>query len=349
MKLRLLLALALAVVLGVGPFSPLAAQACACGAVVTDSRASIDGETAIVAFDGTTEQIDMVLSLTGAAASAAWIMPTPRGTQLGLGDREHFTTLERLVQPRRDSRPSFRLNWPAFGAGDGGSTGAPQSRPPVQVDDITDVGPFRVTTLSGTDASAVNGWLTTQGYPTKPTIIGVLQEYLDQGWVIQAVKLVPAVAGSTLSPDLTPLRLSFETTTPVYPIKLSSKATTRQRVSLYLVGPRGLRIDQDASPDSPLEIIRSTYISPSVVGRDSAEQWWLTAYQGVLNPEEITADYTFTTDDPPAPYQRVIHTGHAWGPDVVLMSMLIVPVGLFASVVVGAVLLVRRGLRQRAS
>ena len=50
---------------------PAPAQACACGALVTDSAAGINAETAFVVMDGGRERIDMVMHLDGEASAAA--------------------------------------------------------------------------------------------------------------------------------------------------------------------------------------------------------------------------------------------------------------------------------------
>lgn len=330
------LAMALLLAVGAVSYSPVVAGACACGAVIDrESRAKVNAETAIVHFDGSTETIDMILSLDRSMREAAWLMPTPRDTTLGLGDTKHFEALDRASAPRYDRQGSFVLSLDALTAGAAGGPPA-STQAPVQVEKVSDIGPFRVTTLSGSDPEAVTRWLTEQGYPTKPGIIPVLGDYLDDDWVIQAVKLLPATEGRSLPRNLTPLRMSFATTSPVYPIKLSSQATTWQALRLYVISPTPLTIGRQAADDQPLGVEFAGRVPASSVGR-SGDDLWLVTYAGSLRPEAITTDYTFTTDPSPQPYQRVIHSGREWGALLVGLSLIVIVAGLFGSLLALAV------------
>lgn len=67
------------------------AWACGCGAYVPDSPgSSVADERALIAWDGTTEDILMSLSVTGSSDKAAWIMPVPSAARVSLGDTEVF-------------------------------------------------------------------------------------------------------------------------------------------------------------------------------------------------------------------------------------------------------------------
>ena len=98
---------------------PAPAQACACGALVTDSSANINAETAFVVMTDGRERIDMVMHLDGEASAAAWIMPLPPGGKVSLGDKDVFGRLKKLTAPRPrhvlQFLPDFRSGGPQAG------------------------------------------------------------------------------------------------------------------------------------------------------------------------------------------------------------------------------------------
>src|SRR4029078_13224648 len=86
--------------------------ACGCRADVPDNPgSSVADERALIAWDGTTEDILMSLSVTGSAARAAWAMPVPSPARVSLGDPAVFEDLGRLTAPRIEYRGSW---WPTI-------------------------------------------------------------------------------------------------------------------------------------------------------------------------------------------------------------------------------------------
>ena len=316
--------------------SPVSARACACGAVVAD--AGVNGEVAIITWNGTRETIDLRMSLNGTTPDAAWIMPTPRGATVGLGNAEAFTELAQVTAPRVEVRKSYRPNFSWLGSqrsGDSRFSGPP----PFEVVEEQRVGPFRVTTLAGSDPQAVNTWLRQNKFPTRDSLTSVFGDYLKRGWVLQAVKLTPSAEAATFERALPPLRLGFATTTPTYPMKLSSKATSSQPVRLYLLGTTPLGIQNQAAPSQPLEMIYSGGFDPTGILPRSGlpAESWLTAFEGDLSPGNITGDFAFRSDPSITNYQRTEVVRHDVGADltrmVVLGVLLLAPVVIIVGVV----------------
>lgn len=315
--------------------SPVSARACACGAVVAD--AGVNGEVAIITWDGTRETIDLRMSLNGTTPDAAWIMPTPRGATVGLGNAEAFTELAQVTAPRVEVRKSYRPNFSWLGSqrsGDSRFSGPP----PFEVVEEQRVGPFRVTTLAGSDPQAVNTWLRQNKFPTRDSLTSVFGDYLKRGWVLQAVKLEPQ-PGEAFDHALPALRLGFAATTPIYPMKLSSEATSTQPVRLYLLGTTALGIKTQAAPSQPLELIYSGAFDPTGVLPRSGlpAESWLTAFEGDLSPGNITGDFAFRSDPSITAYQRTHVVHHDVGADltkmVVLGVLLLAPVVIILGVV----------------
>lgn len=275
---------------------PTPAQACACGVLVTGSEANINAETAFVVMNDGRERIDMVMHLDGEASTAAWIMPLPPGGKVSLGDKDVFSRLKELTKPRPRYVPQFlpdsRDRGPQSGVG-GPKDGA---APGVQVVDVQTVGPFEVTTLQGTSAAAVNEWLETNGFPARKEVETTFQEYLDAGWQITATRLTPGGDSAALSSGLDSLRMEFPTDEPIYPIKLSQHARTRQGVKLFVLADHRMDAQGPTSSSHDLNVTFAGKVPAGEVGLGDGERY-LTALEGSFEPAKISDDIRFAQAD----------------------------------------------------
>lgn len=322
---------------------PRPAAACACGAVISNSTAAVSTETSLVTWDGSTETIDMGLGISGQASDAAWIMPVPPGTVASLGDRTVFPRLATATLPRVEKRYTF---WPSFGFPNSGAVAGAQ-RPGGLSVSTSEVGPFTVSTLTGSDPGAVNAWLADHGYPTKPALTPTFASYLDEGWSIDAVKLTSP--SGVLTGTLDPLRMTFAATAPVYPIRLSNYAADVQAVTLYVVAAHRMEITREASP--------GTYVQPIFAGKVPAADLGLTALDGTdvyltafsqhLQPGSVTADYEFGRAADDTPYQRVTYetVDLSW---VTLLSAMALVIAVTATVVTLSIRRARKGTTEEA-
>lgn len=225
------------------------AYACGCGAMVVDrdARVSVDRETSVVGWDGTTEQIVMQLTVRGDAPDAAWIMPVPHRATVGLGDASVFSELRDLTAPVSRTRHYFwprAEDWPFGGGSSGDGAAAPSAAAPVEVVGRERLGPFDVARLAATDPAALEGWLKENGFELPDRLATALRPYVEQKWEYVAVRLAPRESGSRLAGTLDPLRLRFASDRLVYPMRLSRLATTPQSLGLYVLAahrmePRG--------------------------------------------------------------------------------------------------------------
>lgn len=319
---------------------PQQAAACACGAVVSD--AAVNGETSIVAWDGQRQSIDMLMMLDGSAKNAGWIMPTPAPAEITLGSHDAFSALASAVAPKVVTKRVFHFG---FGGSDG-SGGEPRSTGSgAIVLSTTEIGPFTVTALTGSDASQVNTWLTRNGYQTRDDLVAAFQRYLDQGWVLQAVKLTTQ-QDATFRGSLPPLRLTFDTAEPVYPLRLSGHATVHQDVRIYVLAETPMAISSQPGDQAELDLIYAGRQNIADLDFDSPlvtnESVYLTAYEASFDPDDITDDVVFEEDSEMPDYQRVriVHDNIAEGP----ISLLLVGLLVAAPLVVIA-LVVRRVTR----
>jgi hypothetical protein len=311
---------------------PRPAAACACGAVISNSTAAVSGETSLITWDGSTETIDMVMVLQGSAGDAAWIMPVPPGTVASLGDRRVFGKLATATAPRVEKQYTF---WPSIGYGGRASVSGAQAPGGLSVT-TSEVGPFTVSTLSGADPEAVNTWLADHGYPTRPALTATFAQYLADGWSIDAVKLTSP--GGQLEGNLDPLRMTFATTAPVYPIKLSNYAKDVQAITLYVAAAHRMEITRDASLGTSWNTLFAGRVAAADLGLTplDGQDVYLTAFTQVLKPGLVTDDYQFGRAADDTTYQRVRYetVDLSW---VTVLGAIIVVVGVAALLVVVAI------------
>jgi hypothetical protein len=324
------------------------AWACGCGAYIPDRAGpAVVDERALIAWDGAREDILMSFNVTGSSDKAAWVMPVPSAAQVSLGEAEAFEELGRLTAPRVEYRDSW---WPTFGwlASGSPSEGAMAGPPPgagVNVLGRQRIGPFDVTRLAAQDPAALAKWLTDNGFPHPDGLDTNLAPYVADDWEIVAVKLAPAAQGGSLTGDLQPLRLSFNSDEVVYPMQLSRSASTPQTVDLYVLADHQMDPTSVPVPGNEPSLqfagrIEGSDVSPALadfVG-DGA---FLTRWNNYLGePASIGGDYVFEPAAADTTFQRVIHRERNRG-DITGLA-LIALVGLGALIII-AVLITRRG------
>lgn len=152
------------------------------------------------------------LQYQGNDPSFAWIVPVPETPEVEIGvGQQMFDLLEAQTRPqfvRTSSGASLAAPAAAdfVPAGCGGSFGEPGMSlryvpvPTVEVWKNERVGPYDVVTLSAETAEDVNNWLGANGYRPVPGSEPVVQEYLDAGYKLLALKLAPEADASAVEP-----------------------------------------------------------------------------------------------------------------------------------------------------
>lgn len=310
------------------------AWACGCGAYIPDrAGASVATERALVAWDGTTEDIVMSFNVSGSSEKAAWVMPVPSPAEFSLGDAKAFDELSRLTAPRIEYRDDWWPNFDWLSMGSGAETMAAAPPGGVNVLDRQRIGPFDVTRLAADDPTALAKWLFENGFPNPDGLEQDLAPYIADRWELVAIKLAPAEAKGELSGQLQPLTLSFKSDTVIYPMRLSRSAKLPQTIDLYVLANH--RMDPTAVPvprDKPaLEF--AGRLDPANAGPALqpylAKGAFLTRWSNSLGqPELIEGDYVFAQADGDTPYQNVVYVTRERGQYTGLI--LIVAVGLGA-------------------
>ncbi|GAA2930487.1 DUF2330 domain-containing protein [Streptomyces argenteolus] len=294
------------------------AYACGCGAMVTagETRLSVGRETSVVHWDGRTEQIVMRLTVDGDAPEAAWIMPVPHRASVELGDPGLFEELAEITAPEYRDRNYFwprEGDWPldrtdGAGAPASGADGAPE----VGVVDRERLGPFDVARLTATDPEALRGWLESNGFELPDRLATALRPYVAQEWEYVAVRLAPEEDGAALGGALEPLRLSFASDRPVYPMRLSQLARNGQSLGLYVIAEHRMEPAGSIGGQAP-EVTYAGRLERTAAGGALGELMaggpaFLTAIdQSFPEPELIDGDHELRAATADTPYRTVHH------------------------------------------
>ena len=327
------------------------AQACGCGAYIPAQEGpAVTEERALVAWDGAGEDVLMSFDVRGSSASAAWVMPVPSAARVTLGEPEVFDEIDRLTAPRIEYRDSW---WPTFDWMKGFASEAPDTaRAPaptgVNVLARQRIGPFDVTRLTAGDPAELADWLAGRGFPHPPGLDRNLAPYVQNGWEIVAVQLVPGAAGESLTGGLQPLRLSFRSDEVVYPMRLSQSATTPQTVDLTVLADH--RMDPSQIPvagnDPSLTFAGRIEAMPPALAEYAGEAAFLTRWKNTIDdPSAIDGDYVFVQASADTPFQEVIYRYRDRGDITGLVLVALVAVNgitVVVTLIAGAIVRSRR-------
>jgi hypothetical protein len=324
-------------------------HACACGAFVAPSgaQATMNHEVALVHWDGSIENIVMQLSLNASTDNIALVVPTPTPARVTAADKATFEELDYLTAPETRQRrhwtvgSMFALSAPPNAAA---PSGAPNVVNQVQL------GPLEATTLAGGDLAGLQKWLSDNGYAIRPAVSAALGPYVRDGWSFVAMRLTstsPIVGG------LKPVRMTFQSSRLVYPMRLSVAASGPQQVTIFtLADHRQQRTDDDPS-------VRTTQIQfagnvsnavrdpllRELAGNKGA---FLTKMQvDIRDPSLIRSDFEFGNAASDDAYRQVVYVDH----DVVIpIELILLVVVLFGGAITVAVVIVvvLRHRRRRA-
>lgn len=314
-------------------FSPAESGACACGAFVANDTLRAQQETALVDLTGRTESITLSVHARSAADEAAFLMPVPARATFEVADAGLFAELDEI------SKPDIEVHQVEVD-GDGSGGAAPEGGGATVVDRV-EIGPYDVAQLTGTDPAAVTTWLADNGFTMPDDLATALAPYLADGWLVVAVRLAPA--SGSLADGLPPMRLSFETDTPVYPMRLSATADFSQPLRLYVLADHRVDITNPAPTGGDPDLTFAGRVEPNpkypLLTESLTGPRFLTRYDATFEPALITSDIQITPAANDKPYRAVVvvteYVTSSWPP-------LALPGAVLALLVIATVIAWRR-------
>jgi hypothetical protein len=191
------------------------------------------------------------------------------------------------------------------------------------------VGAYDIDVLRPTKPNELNEWLAKNGFSSLPPAAdATVADYIANGWVFVAVKLTRATAGVN-APH--PIRMTFPSKTPLYPLKLTALAGGNTAFEIFVVADNRVSCklvdeefcdrfveDVDYKDDSPkyyhYEIDRCFYgeTTHQTVGhRAICSLMWnkcvVTKFSGTLGADAMKSDLLFN-QVPFAPFRQHFYT-----------------------------------------
>jgi hypothetical protein len=190
-------------------------------------------QKAVVFFSKGRQELIISPGYEGPSSSFAWVVPVPSRPKVEIVKGAIFHELMKLTAPKpRVYKGGTRM----------GTELAPGA---VTVIERKTVGAYDVSVLSATDGDALMKWLRANSYHLPDQAAEPIKGYVKQKWTFVACRVkVPGTAKGLQTGTLAPLRLTFATKTPVYPLRLSSVNPKRFEVLVYTIVPRAEVPDQ---------------------------------------------------------------------------------------------------------
>jgi hypothetical protein len=206
-------------------------QASACGGCFhppTQNVTDITDERMLLAVSAKQSTLYDQIEYSGSPSSFAWVLPIHGTVTVGLSADVLFDSIDALtatqIIPPPQNCPSpictvsggFGGGGPlAFAAGDAGSAAV------VQVLSQANVGPYETVQLHSTDSSALDTWLTTNGFDIPAAVQPILAAYVSEGFDFLAMKLLPNQGVQAMRP----VRVTTSGASLSLPLRMASVGT----------------------------------------------------------------------------------------------------------------------------
>jgi hypothetical protein len=208
-------------------------NAAACGGCFhppTQTASDITDERMLLATSQTQTTLYDQIRYTGNPSSFAWVLPIHGTVDVGLSadvlfdsmDAITATTIQAPPYPACPGPPSYCENDSSGGAGFASDAGSAATAPgSVTVTKQQNVRPYETVQLHATDSSALNNWLTTNGFSIPADVTPIIDEYVTEGFDFLAMKLLPD-AGVTA---MRPVRVTTQGASLSLPLRMAAIGT----------------------------------------------------------------------------------------------------------------------------
>jgi hypothetical protein len=207
-------------------------QASACGGCFhppSQTVTDITDERMLLAVSATQSTLYDQIEYSGSPSSFAWVLPIHGIVTVGLSADVLFDSIDTLTAtqiippPQNCPSPNCSFNGPSgFGGGaslslGGGEDGAAA----VQVLTQANVGPYETVQLHSTDSSALDTWLTQNGFNIPASVQPILSAYVSEGFDFLAMKLLPNQGVRAMRP----VRVTTSGASLSLPLRMASVGT----------------------------------------------------------------------------------------------------------------------------
>lgn len=308
---------------------PLVEATTACAPVLkSGATADIADESALIIWDKATKTQHFIrrASFVTDAADMGFLVPTPSEPEIKKADEEVFKMLEKVTAPKVITKKRDRQHYNEMRYGHktmvahGGS--APSRGEEVRVLGEGRVDSLKYAILQATNATALEDWLTKNGYISRPDLRTWLNDYVAKKWIITAFRFEkkPEAGTSEVKPDPTTatelavssIRMTFTTNEPFYPysepfdqraVRHHFGGSSGRLLRVFFVGTErvyGSLADGNYWPNSipwanPLPSDSRTEMLKllGLPNETAPQQAYLTEFEDRQSPRPATADLQF--------------------------------------------------------
>ncbi len=182
-------------------------------------------QKAVVLYRNGIEDLIISPRFDGPAARFAWIIPVPSRPKVDKVAGALFHEIVGIVSPPRKFKAM-------------GTAGIARTAG-VAVLERKQVGAYEVAVLQAGDASALVKWLKANRFAIPSAAKGPIKQHIKEKWTFVAARVsVPQAERGLRTGTLAPIRLTFPTSKPIYPLRMSALNPEEFLVHVYLVLPR---------------------------------------------------------------------------------------------------------------
>jgi Uncharacterized protein conserved in bacteria (DUF2330) len=202
--------------------------ASACGGCFhppTQVVSDITDERMLLAVSATQSTLYDQIEYSGSPTSFAWVLPIHGTVTVGLSADVLFGSIDTLtatqINPPPRSCPSPTCNYPQGPAVAGFASSADAGGGYVQVLAQANVGPYATVQLHSNDSSALDAWLTQNGFNIPAAVQPILDQYVKEGFDFLAMKLLPNQGVQAMRP----VRVTMPGASLSLPLRMASVGT----------------------------------------------------------------------------------------------------------------------------
>lgn len=287
-------------------------------------------QLAVLKHSGDSEELCIVVRFEGNTNDFAWIIPAPSQPSVDPASRSLFDELARLSKPIYADRGvgCGCEREPVYGPDGRGYLGEGEGAVQDGVDIVGEgtVGLLHYLILHATDAGVLKDSLECWGYGYPGEAESVFGYYIEKGWdyFVAARVDTSGVGGwpGYYYGNLEPLKISFESARPVYPMKISSLSSGGTELVLYVIAQHRMTFDgstlkfAQSITDEELDSILEDYPSLGELFQGGR----FLSKLGKWFDEEEMEDITLEQAQDDQEYREIIFTGVS-GDGLILASL----------------------------
>jgi hypothetical protein len=205
-------------------------RASACGGCFhppTQNVTDITDERMLLSVSTTQTTLYDQIEYSGSPSSFAWVLPIHGTVTVGLsadvlfGSMDTLTATQIIPPPQNCPSPNCNFPVPAVAGGGASFAAAGDAGGTVQVLTQAIVGPYETVQLQSTDSSALDNWLTANGYNIPAAVQPILNAYVSEGFNFLAMKLLPDEGVQAMRP----VRVTMPGASLSLPLRMASIGT----------------------------------------------------------------------------------------------------------------------------